>query len=136
MSDNNIEINAKPREGLPITLVGVKYHIKPPKASFAIKLAKQAKAMKQDDPDSAMAVLENWLRQAFTEEDFIGLVGREADEEAGVTEVQGRLNDPDDDLDIEHIAALMEAVTEKQMGGNPTTSRSGTARSRQKTGKR
>lgn len=118
----NIEIEAKPREGLPVKLVGQSYTVRPPKASFAIRLAKQAKSLKQDDPDAAMSVLENWLKQAFAAEDYEAVLAR--------------MDDPDDELDIEHIAALMEAVTERQMGGNPTTSRSGTARSRQKTGKR
>lgn len=105
----NIDIQAVPRNVLPITLVGKKYNIKPPKASFAIRMAKQAKKF-DDDPSLMLETLEGWMSRAFSV--------KKGDYEA----VLARLDDPEDELDVPHIAQLMEAVTEKQMGGNPTTS--------------
>lgn len=104
----NIDIQAVPRNVLPITLVGKKYNIKPPKASFAIRMAKKSKQF-DDDPALMMETLEGWMRQAFSV--------KKSDYDA----VLARLEDPDDELDVPHIAKLMEAVTERQMGGNPTT---------------
>lgn len=105
-----IEIDAEPRADIPVNLVGVEYTIRPPKGSTAIAMAKQARqAEKSDDEDSALKsweLIEDWVSKAFGKK------------KAG--EIQKRLDDPDDELDVPHLSQLISKVSE-QMTGNPTT---------------
>lgn len=100
----DIVIASKPRELIPISLVGVDYQITPPKAALALKMAVQGKTA-GDDPSAMIDTLYEWIDLAF---------GDQAEK------VKTRLESPKDDLDIDHISELMGAVIEK-VSGNPTT---------------
>lgn len=106
MNPNMINITADPREPVPVTLVGMEYSIKPPKAALALKLAVRAKAA-ENDPGSMMEAVDQWIAIAF------GKVGSK--------KIQARLESDEDDLDFPHIMQLMEALVE-QTTGNPTSS--------------
>lgn len=102
---SEIVVEATPREEIPLTLVGVKYTIVPPKSNFALKMAYQAKTSK-DDPTQVVDSLFDWVRKAFRDQ---------------ADAVLARLDDDGDDLDIDHLTQLMQKVLERGSGGNPTT---------------
>lgn len=99
-------IDAEHVDSIPVRLVGVKYSIRPPKTALAIRFASRAKAAKED-PAALMEAVEGWVHMAFGK-----TTGKK---------VLARLDASDDDLDIEHIVKLMEALVEQQ-AGDPTTS--------------
>jgi hypothetical protein len=100
----NIVIEAKPRESLLVSLVGVEYQIVPPKAALALKMAVHGKTA-GDDPSAMIDTLYEWIDLAFGDQS---------------KKVKARLESPTDDLDIDHISTLMGAVIEA-VSGNPTT---------------
>lgn len=93
-------------EKIPVKLVGVKYSIRRPKSMLAMSFARRAKAAKED-PEKLMEAVEEWVRITFGK--------------ATGVKVIKRLNDPEDELDFEHIVKLMEAVIELTNGSDPTT---------------
>lgn len=99
-----INIEAGPVTTIPVTLVGTRYEVRPPKAALAMRMAVEAKTF-TDDPEKMMAVLTVWMKQAFG---------------SALPEVRRRLEDPGDQLDITHIMSLMEKITEAQTA-TPTT---------------
>lgn len=102
-----IRIEAEPRKRIPVDLVGKRYEIVPPKASFALKFAVNAQlATQAQDSEKVARVIDEWIEAAF---------GAEADA------VKARLNDPADALDTNHIGMLMRAIMEASTG-DPTTS--------------
>ncbi|AWN07739.1 tail assembly chaperone [Microbacterium phage Hendrix] len=121
-----IEIEAKAAELIPIKLVGVQYLINPPKTSLTMDMAdtmgsftakkldenasdaEKQQAMKESRKASKKTreALNTWMLQAFGADGF--------------QEIQKRLKDPLDKLDIEHVMELMNAVAEAKTG-NPTT---------------
>lgn len=101
-----IEITPQKRQGIPVKLIGVEYAARPPKSMVALRLAQQAQKA-SDDPEASIKALTQWLTMTFGKKDTAAILQR--------------LEDPDDDLDIPHIAELMEKVTEA-VSGNPTTS--------------
>jgi hypothetical protein len=103
---SHLSIVADPREKITISLVGVEYVITPPKASAALKMAIQAKGG-DDDPAEYLAALTGWAQKAFGK--------------ATADKVMKRLDDDEDDLDLQHLTQLMEGVAELT-AGNPTSS--------------
>jgi len=102
----HLSIVADPREKITISLVGVEYVITPPKASAALKMAIRAKAG-DEDPSEMLAALTEWAQKAFGK--------------ATATKVMKRLDDDEDELDLQHLMQLMEGVAELT-AGNPTSS--------------
>lgn len=102
----HLSIVADPREKITISLVGVEYVITPPKASAALKMAIRAKAG-DEDPAEMLAALTEWAQKAFGK--------------ATATKVMKRLDDDEDELDLQHMMKLMEGVAELT-AGNPTSS--------------
>lgn len=101
----DITIEATPRKTLSVTLVGVDYLITPPKAGFALRMASKARST---DDDAALGVMDDlfeWVRKAFRDQ---------------ADAVLGRLDDEEDELDINHLTELMSKVIEAS-SGNPTT---------------
>lgn len=105
-----IDIEAEPRQKITVSLVGTEYLINPPKGATAVTMAKQAKAAEKDDSDEATLksweLIEDWIKKAF---------GKQK-----AKEIQKRLDDDEDDLDIPHISQLISKVSELN-SGNPTT---------------
>lgn len=100
-----IVIEAEAPQTLAIDLVGVRYNIVPPKAALAMRMARNAEKARTN-PELAVAELDSWIGHAFGKK--------------GAKDIQKRLEDPADALDIIHIAKLMEALAER-LSGNPTT---------------
>lgn len=102
-----MEINAEPRKPFNLTLVGEEYMVFPPKTMMSMLLAKASKSSDGGtDVGQFYEGLSHWLTAAF---------GRKV-----APKVIKRLEDPEDDLDIDHIMQLIEKMTEGATG-NPTT---------------
>lgn len=101
----DVDIPAEPRSGFTVRLVGKEYLANPPKAALAVSLLHQVKAA-NNDPDELMKVMHAWLEMTF------GTDTADA--------IMARLQDPNDQIDIPHIAQLMRLLMEK-VTGNPTT---------------
>jgi hypothetical protein len=94
-----ITIDAAPREQITVHLVGKPYLLTPPKAALGITLAKKATAAQASgDIDSIWGEIMGWLTMA---------VGQKQ-----ATDIQARLDDNDDDLDVIHVIEVMEKVIE------------------------
>jgi hypothetical protein len=102
-----IEINASPVEKIDVKLVGKAYKVTPPKAAFAMKIAREAREGGSANAGRVVEVMDEWMERAFGK--------------AQHTAVQKRLDDPTDDLDLPHIMQLMELLIEEQSDGNPTS---------------
>jgi len=106
----DITINAEPVEQIKVHLVGETYLITPPKAAFALRMARAAEDFK-DDVTKQMKIIDQWVDSAF---------GPKADE------IRARMDDGEDALDITHLIELLEAVvevqTENPTGSSPDTS--------------
>jgi hypothetical protein len=100
----DIVIEAAPVQVFSVDLVGQRYQVRPPKTAVAMKFAQEAQES-EDDVVKMATALRRWVRLAF---------GKDADN------IEARMDDPDDLLDLAHVLelmkALMEAVTE-----NPTS---------------
>lgn len=103
MADITIPLN--PRKPLTVQLGDEMFDVKPPKATFGIVLAQRAKVA-GDDPGLVFAEMMNWMSAAF---------GKKV-----AKDLEKRLMDPEDLLDLTHVTDLMTQVTEKATG-NPTT---------------
>ena len=95
----DVQIVADKRQSMVIELVGMRYTVKVPKASLALKLAVRAKQA-DDNPALLAQTIDEWISRAFSSEDAESVKHRlyEAD---------------DDDLDLPHIMKLMEALIER-----------------------
>ena len=93
------------RDPVDVNLVGVQYTVTPPKGIIALKFAKTAQNASKD-PDKLIDSLVEWLNIAF--------------DEKTAKEIENRLYEPNDDLDISHIIQLIQKLTEI-VTGNPTT---------------
>ena len=100
-----IKIPGKSRKSIDVELVGSTYTVRPPKSSVAVFLA-QALRNADDDAEKLLDGLSQWANVLF---------GRRTGEE-----VMERLDDPEDDLDIQDLVDLIQAVMEEG-SGNPTT---------------
>ena len=102
----SISISATPRTKISLDLVGHKYVVTPPKSAVAMQMARTIQEDGGTGADIAWRELMGWVSQAFNNRDAAA--------------IEKRLRDPKDDLDIEHIMQLVQAVTEAA-SGNPTT---------------
>lgn len=97
MTQKRIVIAATPREPISVELVGTEYLVTPPKSTIAIALAERVQSAGQD-----ISVLrketDHWVTLAFGKKQ--------------ATKVIARLDDGEDDLDIEHIMQLMQKLAE------------------------
>lgn len=120
-----IEIEADAPDLIPVKLVGVQYLINPPKAALTMNMADTFSGVKIEKiPEGATdeqkqiasdkvreaskktrAALDSWIVQAF---------GLDTSRE-----IQARLLDPSDQLDIKHLMNLMNKVAEAT-SENPT----------------
>lgn len=105
-SRDTLVVSAKrsTRKAIKVHLVGEDYTIVPPKSSTMLKMA--LGAGDQADPKAQWALLENWVLKAFGEDEG--------------NLVLDRLEDEDDDLDVDHLEELIEAVMERATR-NPTS---------------
>lgn len=95
----DVQIVADKRQSMVIELVGMRYTVKVPKASLALKLAVRAKQA-DDNPALLAQTIDEWISRAFSSED--------------AESVKQRLYESDDDdLDLPHIMKLMEALIER-----------------------
>ena len=99
-----IRISAKPKKPVSVNLVGVDYMIKPPKTALLLAISRHS-AKENNDPGAISRDFDVILKLMF---------GKQAEA------VQKRLDDPDDELDFDHIFEAVEAVTEDGTG-NPTS---------------
>jgi len=104
-TNNRIVIEAEPRKPIPVSLVDVEYLVTQPKSTVAIALAARAKTA-GEDPEALRAELDNWIDIAFGKKQ--------------AAKVKARLDDPDDDLDLEHVMSLMSKLAEAATG-DPTS---------------
>lgn len=103
----DIQIEAKPRKTFAVELVGKEYTLTAPKSAFALRMAVKSKqAQTASDPSLLIEAVDEWLEAALGPEQS--------------QEVHDRIDDPNDDLDLEHINTLMEKVME-QTTGVPTS---------------
>lgn len=93
----DIEITAEPRKEITVKLVGVEYVIRLPKSGFAMGMAQRARFGGDDAALNTLNDLNEWIRRAFRERG---------------DEVLARMEDDDDELDINHITQLMQKSVE------------------------
>lgn len=108
VDENVIEISATPRKGIPVMLVGEKYTVRAPKGALGLRMS--VAAQKADkDPAAMEKAMGTFIDTLFGKKEG--------------SKVHKRLEDPEDDLDYDHIMDLVTQVME-QVTGNPTTSSS------------
>lgn len=122
LDDDEIVIEATPRSSTNITLVGVRYRIFPPKTILALliansqtpkKVRKHASTTPEDEARENAATslrlytsIQKWIVSAFGAKDGAKIIGR--------------LEDPEDELDLKNIMELIRRVGEKKTG-DPTS---------------
>lgn len=128
MTTNRIVIDASDVELIPVTLVGRDYDIRPPKAAVLIRFARAGAELDamyssaaKTRSGKATVAKQTEAAQLVTKlvDDFIA----QALEPRIASEVQARLVDPADALDIPHMMSLIKALT-SAVTGNPTSSSS------------
>lgn len=106
--NDELEIKVKRRRVQPITFRldddPHSYTFNPPKD--AVMVLPMIESGDISDGAQTKAAF-NWLGEGLSEDDNKRLIGR--------------LRDPKDDLDVETISELVQALTEKVSGGRPTT---------------
>lgn len=101
-----ISISATPKKPIAVDVLGTTYMVKPPKSSLLMAIAKHSSSdAAKRDPQALQRDLDTIVTIMF---------GKSADA------IQKRLADPEDDLDIDHIFEVAEAVTEEATG-DPTS---------------
>ena len=101
-----IAVKADPQDSVPVELVGKKYMVRTPKSWLSMKMGLAANRA-EEDPGAMMDVLEKWIAAAFGK--------------ANGKKVLARLDDTEDDLDLEHIMDLVEALSERSASNRPTS---------------
>ena len=100
---NKINITARERSLIPVTLVGIDYMVRKPKGALGLRIASQFADLQGEDnegnPEKLSELMDTLVKMLFTKRD--------------VAKVTKRLDDPEDDLDFEHISELMSAVSEE-----------------------
>lgn len=102
----NLNIVAKPQKWFPVELVGVPYEAKAPKKALALMLMMKVRNA-ENDPTQMVEIIDQLVNRMF---------GAEV-----APAVKARLEDEDDDLDIDHLMKLMEALI-SAVAEDPTTS--------------
>lgn len=111
----DINVAPAPRQTLQVNLVGKMIHVKTPKASIAIEMARDSskfnnrgkKKMTDAETLALIDTLYDWLKMIVSPKDF--------------EVIKKRLRDPEDGLDIPHITEMISKVSEFA-GQNPSTS--------------
>lgn len=103
----DIDITAEPQKKINVNLVGRMYTIRRPKTALLMRMAVSAKKTKDKDAEEMYYMVTDLIGKTFGKTD--------------AKEVQERLESSDDDLEYEHITALMQALTTYGTG-NPSTS--------------
>jgi hypothetical protein len=102
-SEVAFRVSAKPKKPVTAEIVGEVYTVKAPKSSLLLAISRHSSA-KDSDANSINRDLETILKLMFGKE---------------WVKVQERLDDPEDELDIDHIFESIENLTEAATG-NPT----------------
>lgn len=102
---NTLSIAAQPKKKWPVELIGVKYEVNVPKKALAMALMMRVKQA-GNDPELVSASFDVLITKMFGKE--------------GAPAIHARLEDEDDDLDIDHLMELMGALLEVS-AGDPTT---------------
>lgn len=102
MSDLTIGGKSGLRKIITVNLVGTEYKVRVPKAAILLAFAKVAG---KNDPQTIARVFDDFITSLFSRKD--------------AASVRKRLADNDDDLDIEHLGNLIEAIAE-YTSENPT----------------
>lgn len=97
-------ISSEGRKGIPVDLVGKRYVVKKPKSALGLRVAVASKKA-GEDPEGMLNAMDSFIDMTFGKKDGVA--------------IRKRLEDPDDDLDYEHITELVQALME--VDGNPTT---------------
>ncbi|UDL16226.1 hypothetical protein SEA_KOZIE_30 [Microbacterium phage Kozie] len=106
----SITIDAEPREQITVHLVGKPYLLTPPKGALGLQLAERAQAANATgDVKAIWGEVMDWVTKA---------VGSKQ-----AADIQARLDDPEDDLDVIHVVTVMEKVVEA-VTSNPSSSSS------------
>lgn len=100
----DIEDESKP---IPVRLVGVDYIAHRPKAMLAIRLGERIKTVDMEDTEAVVAQFGSFLKLTFGSET--------------ATAIMERLEDADDRLDVHHLLAFVEKITEVVSGRPPTS---------------
>lgn len=94
---------------IPVKLVGKSYRVKRPKAALTMRMALiqdlDGDDVSGEDMKTMVQILNQWIDQAF---------GTKAQE------IQDRMQDGDDDLDMHHIMELMGKMAEAGSANPPT----------------
>lgn len=98
---DNIEIVAQPQKSLPVTLLGVDYTVRAPKKVGALALMMRLKNA-GINPELMSDTINSLVKKMF---------GAEV-----APAVMARLEDEEDDLDIDHLMMLMNALIERVSG--------------------
>ncbi|QGJ89446.1 hypothetical protein PBI_ARIADNE_42 [Microbacterium phage Ariadne] len=99
----DIEDESQP---IPVRLVGVEYTAHRPKAMLALRLGERINQVDMSDTEEVVKQFGAFLRLTF---------GTETSES-----IMARLEDADDRLDVHHLLAFVERMTEV-VGGRPST---------------
>jgi hypothetical protein len=97
-------ISATPKKTVTAEIVGVSYQVKAPKTALLLAISKHS-ADKKAEAGAVSRDFETILKLMF------GPVW---------VDVQARMEDPEDDLDLDHIFEAVEQLTEEKTG-NPTS---------------
>lgn len=97
-------ISGEARKGIPVDLVGKRYVVKKPKSALGLRVAVASKKA-GEDPEGMMKAMDTFIDMTFGKKDGVG--------------IRKRLEDPDDDLDYDHITELVQALM--AVDGNPST---------------
>lgn len=98
-------ITSKKRETVTIEIDGHPYRVKPPKSGLSMKLAIRGKTA-EENPAGLVEAIDEWIMSAF------GL--------AQGSQIQLRIADDDDDLDVDTLMQVMEKLGEVETG-DPTS---------------
>lgn len=101
-----IRITAQPKKSVQVELLGKVYSIKPPKSAMLLAIGSHID--KTDNVGALNTDFENILKLMFT------------NKKGQFEEIKARLADPADDLDLDHIFEVVEALVEEKTG-NPTS---------------
>ena len=98
-------ITATPKKRVAVELLGEVYEVKPPKTALLLAISNHS-GKKDSNAEDINRDFQTILKLMFTPKDL--------------ERVQERLNSGDDELDLDHIFEVVEAITEDATG-DPTS---------------
>jgi len=96
---------SKQRKPVLVELVSVRYWVVPPKIRSALKMFEQLQKVDESKPAEMFEQIDAIVRRLFR---------------GSGDEIISRMEDDDDDLDLEHITELIKALMARAGGGDPT----------------